>query len=1122
MSLVSQSIKLYAWKSNNVRFLAVEGEADSRMFYIQLYNTSAPIDLTNSNVKFFASKPDSTSVYCDCTIVDDIQGIVQLVLPEQMTTVSGDVDCWIQVTSADGSDLRFEGMVLEVASCGLNASAESSDDMETLREASQKVDAFTTELRNARFGEDSLGKKIEKMDRKSASNSSRIDSLVAGATEQDQNFANEVIDARTDSTGTTHSSLGEALRTIDALTRECESDLVDQGLLLQTQSQKIATLEEDSTSLKSDLSLLANESIGDKVVVNIEIVDKKYISTRGEEKAQTGWFYTEPILLKKGETIAYKGISYSVATFSKVSNPITFPTQVLLAPSSSDTSNKEHTYTATEDCYVSISGSTIEYVKIKNPNSKLNQIETNISNLSTISYVENKCTDAMFDGNRWYSSHYNLSVSDGILTATLKESGYHSRIEYSYNFVPNHTYFIYSEIRSNKYIHANHYIEDYSEEFEVYKGNEFAPVFSLHTPTVSCNKVGFYINNNFPSIAGDKIEMKKPIIIDVTEEFEETYTTKSLSSYEVGTNNSYITTQGEVTPASGYFISSAIFMRSGDKITVKATDGTGTFSLLAKCDSSGIPTESLIMFNASYSKNVTYSYTATEDCYVVVSGTNDSVTMKTYPHFDATKYVKIAYNWTNPSEKYRFAFSKDNVNAYKYVIASKDSSQSKYADIVCTGENDQVLINYVIKHLNGNSVYFADDSVFNITAPVITESNVSLVSNGATFVMCDVVTDTVTAVENNKYITVSDTTKFVKGAYLYCNDNNQYNYIKEVYPSTNQIELGIAFDYGNTPYAIRTASPAILISEQSDVVIDGLHIDLNVENNPIQSANPWYLQEGVTIDYSKNVTVKNCKICNGGRRGITTYDATHFNLINNYFDNWHEHSIDIFCDYSAHGNTTSKPIMCYGVITGNICENNQMSGIQCHRGSGCTIANNVIRNVQHAGLRVQEYAHDNTLTGNVIENAREGILLDAYNIVCTGNLIKDCRHTGVSLTYHTSKVNFVGNTILNTAKNAVRIAGAVGCNVSNNILNNSCCADGLTSNEDKAIVSFGNAGVGKNNVITNNTISEDERTNKPTYVYYNDYDTNVNNYFVRNVLTGTSDMTTVKNDSDVVKDNDTI
>lgn len=254
MSLVSQAIKLYAWKSNNVRFLAVEGEADSRMFYIQLYNTSAPIDLTNSNVKFFASKPDSTSVYCDCTIVDDIQGIVQLVLPEQMTTVSGDVDCWIQVTSADGSDLRFEGMVLEVASCGLNASAESSDDMETLREASQKVDAFTTELRNARFGEDSLGEKIEKMDRKSASNSSRIDSLVAGATEQDQNFANEVIDARTDSAGTTHSSLGDALRTTDALVRECKSDLVDQGLTVQTHSQKIDTLEADSTNLKSDLN----------------------------------------------------------------------------------------------------------------------------------------------------------------------------------------------------------------------------------------------------------------------------------------------------------------------------------------------------------------------------------------------------------------------------------------------------------------------------------------------------------------------------------------------------------------------------------------------------------------------------------------------------------------------------------------------------------------------------------------------------------------------------------------------------------------------------------------------------------------------------------------------------
>ena len=129
MSTVEKSIRLYAWKTNYQTFQVVQGEANSRKFNIQLFSTTIPVDLTNCEVMFYAVKPDSTKVYVECEVIDAENGLASVTLTDQMCVVDGTVDCWVQVIGEGGTDLRFEGMNIEVSPCPMTMSLESSDEM---------------------------------------------------------------------------------------------------------------------------------------------------------------------------------------------------------------------------------------------------------------------------------------------------------------------------------------------------------------------------------------------------------------------------------------------------------------------------------------------------------------------------------------------------------------------------------------------------------------------------------------------------------------------------------------------------------------------------------------------------------------------------------------------------------------------------------------------------------------------------------------------------------------------------------------------------------------------------------------------------------------------------------
>ena len=241
MSTVEKAIRLYAWKTNYQTFRIVQGEVDSRTFNIQLFSTTIPVDLTNCSVMLYAVKPDSTVVYVDCELLDAVNGLVSVTLSEQMAAVEGTVDCWVQVVGEGGTDLRFEGMNLEVGECNLSEKVRSADEMRAFLQKSAELAAVQQEVRNARMGKSSLEEKERSQDT-SLSNTAaalrqemkqadtnlehliavekaRIDALAQlpqGSTSGDA----ELTDIRVDDEGNIHDSAGAAVRARTGKLRE--------------------------------------------------------------------------------------------------------------------------------------------------------------------------------------------------------------------------------------------------------------------------------------------------------------------------------------------------------------------------------------------------------------------------------------------------------------------------------------------------------------------------------------------------------------------------------------------------------------------------------------------------------------------------------------------------------------------------------------------------------------------------------------------------------------------------------------------------------------------------------------------------------------------------------------
>lgn len=482
----------------------------------------------------------------------------------------------------------------------------------------------------------------------------------------------------------------------------------------------------------------------------------------------------------------------------------------------------------------------------------------------------------------------------------------------------------------------------------------------------------------------------------------------------------------------------------------------------------------------------------------------------------------------------------------RVVIAASDSIHKEYADYVCTGEHDQDLINFCINLQNVSSIYLLDGTYI-ISAPIIPKSNFSIEGHpGCVLTTIDMVyKHLVESVSSGNVFHLDSVDGLHIGMLLYIAVHNDPYFdsrnswgrspkIIAIDSSANTITLSRNI-YREWPVdtEVKSASPCILIENKSNIVISNLTIEWNVENNPRQKYNPWYLQEGVQIAFSENVVVKECKINNGGRRGICATNSKYFWILNNYFDNWDEHSIDIFVEngFPYDSSANLDPMINYGIISGNICENNDMCGIQCHRGSGCSIYGNTINNCKTAGIRNQEFARNNSISGNVINHCGYGLLIGGHDTVATGNTILDCS-IGICIGDFSDRIQVIGNSLYNSCQTSINFLSSCNCVVSNNIITNSCLSyNGWSDTDiDNSIICFSErTGTvydreNTHNIVKGNTIIEYNREIFPKHIYKNT-ELQKHNYFVDNIciIEGDIDVPFVyDSSSDVIKNNDII
>ena len=412
-------------------------------------------------------------------------------------------------------------------------------------------------------------------------------------------------------------------------------------------------------------------------------------------------------------------------------------------------------------------------------------------------------------------------------------------------------------------------------------------------------------------------------------------------------------------------------------------------------------------------------------CYYIVSNTNagfEGTVIKNSLEYDPISTSRI----------------------YDVYIASKGSKYAKFADYVTDGVNDQDMINSIISDSGVNSIYIYGDSTFLLSAPIKVKDNFKIKSNGATFNNIDMITHKiVSSATTGNQVVLDSTEGFRIGMWLYFEDdkgNNDWNVITRIDKTTppkitlkNNIKN--VWDKEDNP-VVKSANMCFLLDKVQNVEIDGVVVDWNVDNNPIQKYNPTYLQEAFTLNDSTNIVIRNCIGKNGGRRGLCTHD-THRVLIENCtFYNWKEHGIDLFNSYTENGNTREYPFLTDTVVTNCRCYDNAMAGIQNHRGSGCLINKCELFNNNY-GVSAQEYAHDIVVSDCLIhDNKLQQVYVrqDSYNISILGCIIAgSVGWEGVEV-YNARKVLISNNQINNNSRAGIALINGKMCKIHGNIL----------------------------------------------------------------------------------------
>lgn len=155
---------------------------------------------------------------------------------------------------------------------------------------------------------------------------------------------------------------------------------------------KLSLLETNVEALNSVTSQLTNKQ------VSLDVESGSYIKINGRVQPAEGYGHSQPIFLRKGQTIKtlLKG-STNCSTISLYNNGSY--TSVFAG----DTTTKEYEYTAVDDCYVVLSGTT----------DSLSESNTKIYGTSSIPELQDNIEEIKNKVNSLITENITLSVTDG-------------------------------------------------------------------------------------------------------------------------------------------------------------------------------------------------------------------------------------------------------------------------------------------------------------------------------------------------------------------------------------------------------------------------------------------------------------------------------------------------------------------------------------------------------------------------------------------------------------------------------------------------------------------------------------------------------------------------------------
>lgn len=435
------------------------------------------------------------------------------------------------------------------------------------------------------------------------------------------------------------------------------------------------------------------------------------------------------------------------------------------------------------------------------------------------------------------------------------------------------------------------------------------------------------------------------------------------------------------------------------------------------------------------------------------------------------------------------------------LVAASDAPDAikAAAQYVCTGVNDQLMINAAIETVGEGEVRLSGGN-FYLTGGIIPKDRIILYGRNSVLNVCDEISSTVTQAYTggDTVIHVADASKFVIGQKVSTDANLHQSYlcfIVDIDTANNTVTLDAPLHatkgFEANTYKLVADFSVVHCYGLSNVTIEGLVINGNGDSygfyDTSYGSNGIHFVSGCTECKAINCTINNVKC-----HGILVSRSGQCQVLNCVVDNCKRLGMDIFGEPGGH------------LIHGCVAKNCTATGIQGHNVVN-TIFSNCIATNCGIGISAQEGPNNVVITGCELysnRNAIKCIAVSAKTINIVGNTIIGSALDAIQLDAENSTDWVIAHNIIKeSAKQAINVIGIKGFSIVGNHISNCYATDTASAITNNAAIKI--SGVASNGYVADNHIILTTTETKGCVCGIAEYSlTGDNNVVVNNVIRG--------------------